>query len=100
MNSEQSELWMDCLEYTCDMRVSFSLLTDSQDGGASPWNVVAIVLQAVGAMDRLMMYVAEGGANVIHLVGALPMKDLFLPQNSAVPVSWFSAVFVLIDRRS
>ena len=44
------------------MRVSFSLLTDSQDDGASPWDVVAIVLQVVGAMDRLMMYVAEGGS--------------------------------------
>jgi hypothetical protein len=53
---------MDCLEYTCDMRVSFSLLTDSQDDGASPWQVVAIVFQVVGATDRLMMYVAEGGS--------------------------------------
>ena len=44
------------------MRVSFRLLTNSQDGGASPWDVVAIVLQVVGAMDRLMMYVAEGGS--------------------------------------
>ena len=52
---------MDCLEYTCDMRVSLSLLTDSQDDGASPWDVVAIVLQVVGA-NRLMMYVAEGGS--------------------------------------
>jgi hypothetical protein len=60
--SEQSELWMECLDYTCDMRVSFSLLTDSQDDGASPGDVVAIVLQVVGAMDRLMMYVAEGGS--------------------------------------
>jgi len=53
---------MDCLEYTCDMGVSSSLLTDSQDDGASPWHVVAIVLQVVCAMDRLMMYVAEGGS--------------------------------------
>jgi hypothetical protein len=53
---------MDCLEYTCDMRVSFSLLTDSQHDGASPWHVVAIVLEVVGAMDRLVMYVAEGGS--------------------------------------
>ena len=52
---------MDCLEYSCDMRVSFSLLTDSQDGGASPWNVVGIVVQVVDTMDRVMMYVAEGG---------------------------------------
>jgi len=57
----ESESWMDCLEYTCGMRVSFSLLTDSLDDGASPWDVVAIVLQVFGAMDRLMMYVAEGG---------------------------------------
>ena len=54
---------MDCLEYTCDMRVSLSLLTDSQDDGASPWDVVAIVLQVIDAMDRLMIYVAEGGRN-------------------------------------
>lgn len=53
---------MDCLEYTCDMGVSSSLLTDSQDDGPSPRHVVAIVLQVVGAMDRLMMYVAEGGS--------------------------------------
>src|ERR1700690_962790 len=53
---------MDCLEYTCDMRVSFSLLADSQDGGASPWDVVAIVREVVGTMDRLMMYVGEGGS--------------------------------------
>jgi len=43
--------------------VSFSLLTHSQDDGASPWDVVPIVLQVVGSMDRLMMYVAEGGSN-------------------------------------
>jgi len=60
--SEQSESWMDCAEYTGDMRVSFGLLTDSQDDGASPWDVVAIVLQVVGAMDRLRMEVAEGGS--------------------------------------
>jgi hypothetical protein len=44
------------------MGVSSSLLTDSQDDGASPWHVVAIVLQVAGAMNRLMMYVAEGGS--------------------------------------
>ena len=59
---EQSESWMDCLEYTCDMGMSSSLLTDPQDDGASPWHVVAIVLQVVGAMDRLMMYVVEVGS--------------------------------------
>jgi len=53
---------MECLEYTYDMRVSFSLLTDSLDDGASPWDVVAVVLQVVGALGRLMMYVAEGGS--------------------------------------
>jgi hypothetical protein len=44
------------------MGVSSSLLTDSQDDRASPWQVVAIVFQVVGAMDRLMMYVPEGGS--------------------------------------
>jgi len=53
---------MDRLEYTCDVGVSSSLLTDSQDERTSPWHVVAIVLQVVGAMDRLMMYVVEGGS--------------------------------------
>ena len=43
------------------MRVNFSLLADSQDNGASPRDVAAIVLQIV-AMDRLMMYVAAGGS--------------------------------------
>src|SRR5579859_2294124 len=53
---------MECLECPCDMRVSFSLLTDSQDDGASPWDVVAVVLQVVGAMDRPIMTLAEGGS--------------------------------------
>ena len=44
------------------MRVSFSLLTDSQDDGASPWDVAAIVLQVVDAMNRLMVYLAVGGS--------------------------------------
>ena len=44
------------------MRVSFGLLTDSLDDGAGPWDVLAIVLQVVGALGRLMMYVAEGGS--------------------------------------
>jgi len=44
------------------VRVSFGLLTDSQDGGANPWDAVAIGLQVVAAMGRLMMYVAEGGS--------------------------------------
>ena len=69
---------MDCLEYTCDMRVSFSLLTDSQDDGASPWDVVAIVLQVVGAMDRLMMYVAEGGSKCHPLSGSAADEVLVL----------------------
>ena len=45
-------MWTDRLEYSCDMRVSFSLLTDSQDDGANPWD----------AMCRLLMYVAEDGS--------------------------------------
>ena len=60
---------MDCLEYTCEMRVSFSLLTNSQDDRASPWQVVAIVFQVVGARDRLMMYVPEGRSKR-HPLGA------------------------------
>jgi len=56
---------MDCLEYSCDMRVRFSLLTDSQDDRTSPRDVSAKVLQVVGAMDRLMMYVTEGAADEV-----------------------------------
>ena len=44
------------------MRVSFGLLTDSLDDGAGPRDVLAIVLQVVGALGRLMMYVGEGGS--------------------------------------
>lgn len=44
------------------MRVSFNLLTNSQDDGTSPWDVVAVGLQAVGTMDRLGTYLAEGGS--------------------------------------
>jgi len=82
------------------VRVSFSLLTDSLDEGASPWDMVPIVLQFIDAMDHLMMYEAEGGSKRRPLGGALPRKYLLLPQNSAVPVSWFSTALVLIDRRS
>ena len=81
------------------MRVSFSLLTDSQDDGASPWDA-AIVLQVVGAMDGLMMDVAEGGSKRHPLRRSAADKVRVLPQNSAVPVSWFSTALVLIDRRS
>ena len=56
---------MDCLEYSCDMRVRFSLLTDSLDDRTSPRDVSAKVLQVVGAMDRLMMYVTEGAADEV-----------------------------------
>ena len=80
---------MDCLDYSCDMRVSFSLPIDSQDDGASPWDVVAIVLQVVGAMDRLMMYVAEGGSKR-HPLGRSAADEVlvFAPEfsRSRVPV--------------
>ena len=91
---------MDCLEYSCEMRVSFSLLTDSQDDGASPWDVVAIVLQVVGAMDRLMMYVAEGGSKR-HPLGRSAADEVlvFAPEFSRFRVL-FRAVLVLMERRS
>jgi hypothetical protein len=54
----QSELRPDNLEYPCNMRVNFSLLRDSDDEGANPWDVVPVVLQFIDAMDRLMMYLA------------------------------------------
>jgi len=50
------------------MWVSSGLLTDSQDDRASPWDVVAIVLQVVGPMDRLTVYLAVGGGKR-HPVG-------------------------------
>ena len=86
---------MDCLEYPGDMRVSFSLLTDSQDDGASPWDVAAIVPQVVGTMDRLMIYVAEGGSKR-HPLGRSDFDEvLVFAKNSAVPASWFSRALVL-----
>jgi hypothetical protein len=80
---EQSELWMDHLDYSCDTRVSFSLLTDSQHDGASPWDVVARVLQVVGATDRLMMYVAEGRSKR-HQFGRMAADEVpvFAPELS------------------
>jgi hypothetical protein len=65
------------------MGVSFSLLTHSQDDGASPWGVVAIVLQVVGAMDRVMMHVAEGGSKR-HPLGGSAADDVlvFAPEFS------------------
>ena len=68
---------MDCLEYACDMGVSSSLLTESQDDGASPWHVVAIVLQIVCALDRLMMYVAKGGSKR-HPLGRSAAHDVLV----------------------
>ena len=58
---EHSESRMDCLNNGCDMRVSFSLLTNSQDDGASPWNMTAVVLEVIGAMTRLMMCLGISG---------------------------------------
>lgn len=81
MTSKQSELWLDRLDYTCDMRVSFSLLTDSLNDGASPWDVVAIVLQVVGAMDRLMMYVVVGWSKR-HPVGRSAAVPVLAPEFS------------------
>jgi len=65
------------------MPVSFSLLTDSQDNRASPWDVVAIVLQVVGAMDRLMMRMAVGGSKR-HPLGrsAAGKKPVLAPEFS------------------
>ena len=74
---------MDRLEYTCDMGVSSSLPADSQDDGASPWQVVAIVFHVVGAMDRLTMYVAEGGSKRHPLGGSTAHEALvFAPEFS------------------
>jgi hypothetical protein len=71
------------------MRVSFSLLTDSQDDGASPWDLAAIVLKGVASMDRLMMYGADGGSKR-HPIGRSAADGVlvFAPEfsRSSVPV--------------
>ena len=77
--SEQSESWLDHRECSCDMRVSFSLLADSQDDGPSPWDAAAIGLQVVGTMDRLVMYWAEGRSKR-HLGRSEKGAELFLPK--------------------
>jgi hypothetical protein len=59
------------------MWVSFSLPIDSQDDGASPWDAVAIELQVVGAMDRFMMYVADGGSKR-HPLGRSAADEVFV----------------------
>ena len=70
------------------MRVSFSLLTDSQDDGASVWDMVPIVLQFINAMDRLMMFEAEGGRKRGPLGGSTDEALIFAPEFSRfrVPV--------------
>ena len=92
---------MDCLEYTCDMGMSSSLLTDSQDDGASPWHVVAIVLQVVGAMDRLMMYVAEGGSKR-HPLGRSAADEVLVvaPEFSRSSVMVQHGIGIGIDRQT
>src|ERR1700751_1363880 len=82
---------MDCFEYTRDVGVSFSLLTDSQDDGASPWHVVAIVLQVICTMDRLVMYGAEGGSNG-HPLGRSAAHEVL------VVAPEFRRSFVLVQR--
>jgi hypothetical protein len=54
--SEQSELGLKYREYTCDMGVSLSLLNDSWDDGANPWDAVPVVLQVPDAAGRLTSY--------------------------------------------
>ena len=51
--SEQSELGLEYREYTCDMGVSLSLLNDSWDDGASPWDALPVVPQVPDATGRL-----------------------------------------------
>ena len=55
-----SKLGLKKLEYTYDMRVSLGLLGNSQNGGASPWDVVAVVLQVIGGWNSWIMYPAVG----------------------------------------
>src|SRR5271166_3811143 len=90
---------MDCLEYACDMGVSSGLLTDSQDDGAGQGHVVAIVLQVVGAMDRLITYVAEGGSKR-HPFGRSAAHEVlvFAPEFSRSRVLLPSSI--VIDRQT
>ena len=54
--AKRSELGLEYRDYTCDMRVSLSLLNDSTDDGASPWDAVHVVLQVSDATSRLARY--------------------------------------------
>ncbi len=56
----ESESWQKHPEYACDMRMSFSLLADSYDEGAGPWEVVPVGLQFIDVVGGLTMYLAEG----------------------------------------
>jgi hypothetical protein len=49
----------------------------------APWQVVAIVFQVVGAMDRLTMYVAEGRSKR-HPIGGSTVHEalIFAPEFS------------------
>ena len=81
------------------MGVSSSLLADSQDDGAGPGRVVAVVLQVVGAMDCLMMYLSEGGSKR-HPLGRSAADEVFVP---APEFSRFSVLFqhgIGIDRQT
>jgi hypothetical protein len=61
VKAKQSELRLDHRECSCDMRVRFSLLINSQYDRASQWDVLDIVFQVIGAMDILVVCHAEGG---------------------------------------
>jgi hypothetical protein len=73
----QSESWPEYVEYACNVRVNFSLLTDSYDEGASPWDVVPIVLQFIDAIERLPMYLAVGRSKHQRqtIVGCIMMRE-------------------------
>ena len=79
--TEQSELGLEYRDYTCDMRVSPSLLSDSQDDGASPWDALQIVLQVPDATNRLTRYLAVGEGRRAPLAWSAANKMLlFAPQ--------------------
>ena len=65
------------------MRVSLSLLADSQDDGPSPWDAPAIGLQVVGTMNRIVMYWAEGGSKR-HFARSEKGAGLFLPKRRSI----------------
>ena len=62
MTKRRSESGLEHREYTCDTRVSFSLLSDSNDDGASEWYALPKLLQVLEVIGRLIRKGAVEGS--------------------------------------